>query len=136
VRDINKIVIHCTGTEMSAGQSPEAHIAAIERYWRSELRWKSPGYHYIICPMGGVHPLQDPAKPSNGVAGHNANAIHIAYIGGKNGKDTRNEIQKEILVSMVKLMRSRYPNAVVVGHSDLAPKACPCFDAKKEYAGL
>ena len=34
-------------------------------------------------------------------------------------------------------LHKRYPRALVVGHRDLDPKkACPCFDAVKEYADI
>ena len=36
-------------------------------------------------------------------------------------------------------LRRDYPEAKIVGHCQLSPyirKACPCFDAREEYAGL
>ena len=35
---------------------------------------------------------------------------------------------------LINELRERYPKAIVVGHHNLNPlKACPCFDAVKEY---
>ena len=48
MRNINYIAIHCTATQ------PEASIASIQNYWKNNLGWKNPGYHYIIDRFGNV----------------------------------------------------------------------------------
>ena len=35
---------------------------------------------------------------------------------------------------LVDLLKERFPKAMIYGHRDFARKACPCFDAAKEYA--
>ena len=57
-RQIKYIAIHCTATQ------PTATVAAIQRYWRDSLGWKSPGYHLLIEPNGTIHRLLD----FNGIA--------------------------------------------------------------------
>ena len=136
MRDINYIVIHCTATAQTAT------IAAITRYWRDVLKWKSPGYHYIIEPSGNVVNMQVEDKPTNGVAGFNARSLHISYIGGvdANGRsvDNRTPQQRDSMLLMLKKLRVKYPNAVILGHRDFpnVHKDCPCFDARKEYKNL
>ena len=45
--------------------------------------------------------------------------------------------QKEALRRLLKALKERYPRALIVGHRNLNPlKACPCFDAVKEYRDL
>ena len=39
-------------------------------------------------------------------------------------------------VDVCKQLRRRYPGAKIHGHRDFAAKACPCFDATKEYVAL
>lgn len=130
MRKINYIVLHCTATQ------PEAKVEAIQRFWREQLGWKSPGYHYVIEASGKVHNLQPEDKPSNGVAGYNANSIHISYIGGidKDGKpkDTRTDEQKQATITLLHQLRGRYPKAVIQGHRDFpnVKKACPSFEVK------
>ena len=87
--------------------------------------------------------------------GHNANSIGICYIGGlasdnRTPKDTRTTEQKVSLLSLIRFLKGKFPNAAVIGHRDTSPdtnsngiiepsewlKACPSFDAKKEYATL
>ena len=37
---------------------------------------------------------------------------------------------------LLRHLRKKYPNAKIYGHRDFAAKACPSFDARKEYASL
>ena len=101
-----------------------------------------PGYHYIIKNNGAVVQLLPEHLISNGVAGYNSNSIHICYIGGIDAagkpKDTRTPYQKNALIVALKILRRRYPKAVIQGHHDFpnVAKACPSFDAKKEYSNI
>jgi len=135
MRNITHIVVHCTATPQTTT------VASIQRYWRENLKWKSPGYHFLIEANGTVHNLQPINLPSNGVAGHNANSIHVSYIGGVNGQravDNRTEAQKTALLTILRDLKKQFPNAIIQGHRDFprVAKACPSFDAKKEYATL
>jgi len=72
----------------------------------------------------------------------NHSIINVCYIGGvdKLGKpiDNRTAAQKRQLMTRLKALKTMFPNAVIQGHRDFpnVAKACPCFDAKKEYANL
>ena len=135
-RRITHIVIHCTAT------SQTATIMAIRRYWREKLKWTNPGYHYIIDPSGQIHAIQPEDKIANGVAGHNANSLHISYIGGVDGKgnaaDNRTLAQKTSFLLLLRSLRQTYPDAVICGHRDFpnVKKACPSFDARREYRSI
>lgn len=131
MRKIDHIVIHCTATQ------PHATVEAIQRYWKEVMKWKSPGYHYIISANGGVKQLADESAVTNGVAGHNANSIHVSYIGGvakdnKTPLDTRTAEQLEAMKTLVKKLKAKYPTAIICGHRDFPKvhKACPSFDVK------
>lgn len=136
MRNITHLVVHCTATPQATT------VGSIMRYWRDNLGWKSPGYHYIIDPSGHVMQLQAEDKIANGVKGHNATSIHISYIGGvdASGKpsDNRTTSQKTAIAATLSILRKRYPKAIIQGHRDFpgVKKACPSFDAKKEYAHL
>jgi N-acetylmuramoyl-L-alanine amidase len=135
MRNITHIVVHCTATPQTTT------VASIQRYWRENLKWKSPGYHFLIEANGTIHNLQPINLPSNGVAGHNANSIHVSYIGGVNGQkavDNRTEAQKTALLTILTDLKKQFPNAIIQGHRDFpkVAKTCPSFDAKKEYATL
>ena len=135
MRRIDWLVVHCTATPQSTT------VASIQRYWRENLKWKSPGYHFLIEANGTVHNLQPINLPSNGVAGHNANSIHISYIGGVNGRqaiDNRTDAQKREILRLLTDLKKQFPNAKIQGHRDFprVAKACPSFDAKTEYSAL
>jgi N-acetylmuramoyl-L-alanine amidase len=55
---------------------------------------------------------------------------------GKTPKDTRTEAQKKTLITLLRTLKARYPNATIHGHREFANKACPSFDAKSEYSAL
>ena len=54
----------------------------------------------------------------------------------KHPKDTRTPAQKESLLALLRQLRAQFPKAVIHGHRDYAAKACPSFDATKEYANI
>lgn len=147
MRKIERIFVHCTASHQTAS------VNDIKNEFKRK-GWKNPGYHYIVDPGGAIHQLLDDDKVSNGVRGYNQTAINVAYIGGidADGKatDNRTEPQKKALAKLLRLLRSRYPDAVILGHRDISPdtdgdgvvephewtKMCPCFDAKEEYKDL
>lgn len=136
MREIKYIVVHCTGT----GQ--DATVDAIKRYWKEKLKWRNVGYHYIIDKEGKETQLSSIANVTNGVRNHNANAIHVCYIGGVDvhGRaiDNRTDKQKAQLLTRLKALKAMFPNAKIQGHRDFpsVAKACPSFDAIKEYQSI
>jgi N-acetylmuramoyl-L-alanine amidase len=128
-RVIDEVYIHCTAT------SPTATVAAIEKYWKEKLHWKSPGYHIIFLADGSWTWLQDFNKPSNGVQGFNAKSIHLSYIGGvKDGKpfDTRTEGQKRMMRVAVEELE-KVLKFTLRGHNERSNKACPSFNVQKQF---
>lgn len=141
MRQIDKIIVHCT-----AG-SQKNKAADIVRFHTSPKPkgngWKTAGYHYIIETDGNIVNTVDEQLVSNGCYGQNQHAINVCYIGGvdcsKAGLppiDNRTPEQKASLLSLLKRLRKKYPNARIYGHRDFAKKACPSFDAKSEYANM
>ena len=127
MRRINNIVIHCTATAQTA------KVANIRRYWKENLGWNRPGYHRVIEADGTVVILAADNEVCNGVAGHNANSLHVSYVGGIDGlgnpKDTRTRQQLEAMERIVREWKRLYPNASILGHRDFpgVTKACPSF---------
>ena len=129
MRDVTHIVIHCTGA------SQNQTVASIQNHWRNVLGWRNVGYHRLIESDGTTHNLAHFDSVTNGVRGHNANSIHISYIGGQHN-DNRTEQQKaSILDCIYEALRYCGKKVVIQGHRDFpnVAKACPQFDAKKEY---
>ena len=136
-RIINEIIVHCAAT-------PEGKDIKTEtiRQWHIQGNgWKDIGYHYIIELDGSIHKGRSEDEIGAHCSGHNSNSIGVCYIGGvatdgKTPKDTRTSAQKTSLLSILKDLKRRYPNAKIYGHRDFAAKACPSFDAKTEYSRI
>lgn len=136
MRTINEIIVHCSAT-------PEGRHHTVQdiRRWHLERGFKDIGYHYVVYLDGSIHAGRSTKLTGAHCTGHNRNSIGVCYIGGmsadmKHAKDTRTDAQKRALVSLLKELKRRYPNARIYGHRDFAQKACPSFDARKEYATL
>lgn len=147
MRIIKYIAVHCTASLQTLT------IAELQSEFRRK-GWKRPGYHYVVSADGTVTQLLPEEEVSNGVKGFNAVTINVAYIGGINEKgkptDNRTTEQKTALRTLLKLLHGKYPVAIIQGHRDFSPdlnhdgritpgeyiKACPCFDAKAEYADI
>lgn len=136
MRSITLIVVHCSANR--AGSA--LRLADIDRYHRS-LGWKGCGYHYVIPTDGTLEEGRPEAEMGAHCRHHNRHSIGICYIGGLSADgtpaDTRTEAQRATLRRLLMSLHRRFPRALIVGHRDLDPlKACPCFDAAKEYADL
>jgi len=150
MREIRRIFVHCTASWKTAT------LEDIKAEFKKK-NWKAPGYHYVVDYTGKIHQIWPEDKVSNGVKGYNETAINVAYIGGieNNGekiveKDTRTPAQKSALVSVLTMLKKKYPHAKIMGHRDISPdanhngkvdpneriKECPCFDAMIEYKNI
>ena len=136
MREIKFLAVHCTATPQTTS------VESIKQYWKTHLGWKMPGYHFIIKPNGEVVKLLSVDEISNGVKGFNSVSINIAYIGGvdsqNNPIDNRTPAQKKALRDLLEKFKIVHPKAIIQGHRDFpnVKKACPSFDAKKEYANI
>ena len=135
MRKIDKIIIHCADT-------PEGRDVRAEeiRRWHKARGWSDIGYHYVVDLDGTIEAGRDVEIAGAHTAGHNATSIGVCYVGGADKnmrpKDTRTEAQKASLLLLVRFLKSKYPDAQVYGHRDFSNKACPSFDARKEYEGV
>jgi len=136
MREINKIIVHCSAT-----REGENYEVAEIRKWHLARGFNDIGYHFYIDLYGEIHKGRDIDKIGAHCKGHNRNSIGICYCGGveadgKTPKDTRQECQKESLVAVLRTLKAMYPNAVIHSHNDFANKACPSFNATKEYENI
>lgn len=134
------LVIHCTATP----EGREVSAADIRRWHTSPAPagrgWKQVGYTDLFHLDGRVERLVannedanvDPWEITNGAAGYNSVSRHVVYAGGCDAgmkpKDTRTAAQKEALRKYVLDFHARHPAVKIVGHNQLAAKACPSFD--------
>ena len=137
MRQINKIIVHCSAT-----REGENYNVDTIRSWHVDGRgWSDIGYHFYIDLHGEIHKGRDIAKIGAHCKGQNRNSIGICYCGGveadgKTPKDTRLDCQKDSLLAVLRTLKAMYPEATIHSHSDFASKACPSFNATEEYKYL
>lgn len=141
MRQINKIIIHCSATQ----EGKEISAATIDK-WHKKRGWRGIGYHYVIGLDGMIEYGRPITETGAHVKGHNKGSIGICYIGGvesergENGKwvakDTRTPEQKESLLLLLKTLKKMHPTATIHGHNEFSAKACPCFNANEEYCNI
>lgn len=136
MRKINQIIVHCSAT-------PEGKDFTVQQIdaWHRQRGFRCIGYHYVIYRDGSVHRGRPEGQVGAHCTGHNAHSIGVCYIGGcasdgKTPKDTRTDAQRAALVELLRQLKAKYTVAAIHGHRDFANKACPSFDATKEYAAL
>ena len=134
MRKIDLIIIHCSAT----AEGKDFRAADID-LWHRQQGWSGIGYHFVVRLDGTLELGRAIALAGAHCKGHNSNSIGVCYIGGlaadgKTPKDTRTLQQKKTLANLVRTLKHVFPGAVVRSHRDFAAKACPCFDATREYA--
>lgn len=135
-RSINEIIVHCAAT----AEGKDFTVADIKR-WHLARGFSDIGYHYVIYRDGTIHTGRSESVVGAHCTGHNTHSIGVCYIGGcaadgKTPKDTRTPAQKDALIKILKELKAKYPSAKIHGHRDFANKACPSFDATKEFANI
>lgn len=136
MRTITLLIIHCSATV----EGKDITAKDIDR-WHRDRGWKGIGYHYVVRLDGTIEKGRNEEEIGAHCKGHNSHSIGICYVGGldKNGKpkDTRTEEQKMALQDLVRFLKKRHRKAIVVSHHTFDPKkACPCFDAEKEFKSI
>lgn len=127
MRQINKIIIHCSAT-------PEGkNIGATTiRGWHKERGFTDIGYHYVIRLDGTIEQGRPIEQIGAHCQGHNRNSIGICYIGGlsqkRQPKDTRTIAQRQAMKQLIQELQEQFPEVTIHGHREFAAKACPCFD--------
>lgn len=138
------LVIHCTATaegrKVSANEIRRWHTAPVAKGGRG---WSRVGYTDVIHLDGRVerlHPNNDDGEVdcyeiTNGAKGYNKVSRHIVYVGGVDAqgrpKDTRTEAQRKAMEEYVKAFHTKHPDVKIIGHNEIAAKACPSFDVQK-----
>ncbi len=136
MRKIRKIIVHCTAT-------PEGRDVSVEELdrWHRQRGFRCVGYHYVVGLDGTVREGRSVHEVGAHCLGQNTDSIGVAYVGGlaadgKTPADTRTCGQKAALRELVIRLKKDYPGVTVHSHYEFAAKACPCFDAAKEYGCL
>lgn len=139
------LVLHCTATpegrEVTGADIRRMHLSPVSQGGRG---WKQVGYTDIIHLDGTVERLVDnnedanvdPWEITNGAKGYNSVSRHVVYAGGmtkdmSKPEDTRTPAQLMAMENYVKDFHKRFPLVRIIGHNEVAAKACPSFDVRK-----
>lgn len=146
MRAIYWLVIHCSATREQTEYTPQQ----LERDHKARGFLRA-GYNFYVRKTGEVVEMRPLEMVPAHVKGHNRNSLGICYEGGldETGQpaDTRTPEQKRTLLALLRRLKRQFPKARICGHRDLSPdldgdgvitphewiKACPSFDAEKEY---
>lgn len=145
VSNLKYLVLHCTATpegrEVTGVDIRRMHLSPVSQGGRG---WKQVGYTDIIHLDGTVERLVDnnedakvdPWEITNGAKGYNSVSRHVVYAGGmtkdmSKPKDTRTPAQLMAMENYVKDFHKRFPSVRIIGHNEVAAKACPSFDVQR-----
>jgi hypothetical protein len=147
-KNLKYLVLHCTATpegrEVTSAQIRAWHLDPVAKGGRG---WSQVGYTDMIHLDGRIERLVknnedmmvDAFEVTNGAAGINSLSRHVVYVGGlskdgKTAKDTRTPAQMEAMGKYVRDFHTRFPGVKIIGHNEVAAKACPSFDVQKWLA--
>lgn len=129
MREINKIIIHCTKT------LPDKDIGLHEiTKWHRAKGYFGCGYHFIIRRDGTIEKARPIEQAGCHTTGHNQDSIAICLVGGinENGKlvDNFNTTQLTSLRNLIDRLTDTYHALEILGHNQLANTDCPSFSVK------
>ena len=143
MEELKYLIIHCTDTK--AAQKVTADDI---RRWHTDpppagFGWKRVGYSDMIRRDGKVENLVpydeddyvQPGELTNGARGYNGCSRHVVLVGGRgNNGLPRNNFTPRQLVALkhyIAEFKRNHPGCKVIGHNEIAPKACPCLDVRQ-----
>ena len=131
MRQINKIIVHCSATK----EGGDFDVEDIRNWHVKGNKWNDVGYHYVIKLDGTIQKGRDVSIVGSHAYGYNKDSIGICYIGGLdsegNAKDTRTKQQKDALRSLYLELFNLY-QCEIIGHNEVSKKSCPCFNVQTE----
>ena len=135
-RYIYEIIVHCSAT----AEGKDFTVSDIKK-WHLQRGFSDIGYHWVVYRDGTIVSGRPESTSGAHCTGHNSISIGVCYIGGcasdgKTPKDTRTDAQKDSLIKLLRELKKRYPKTKIYPHYKFANKACPSFNAEKEYSSL
>lgn len=132
MRDINKIIVHCSYTPPSM----DIGVAEIRDWHINDNGWSDIGYHFVIGRNGSRQVGRPIDIAGAHVKGHNKDSIGICLVGGK---AERSDIaqsnftlaQYKSLDSLLLELYVRFTltSDNVFSHYNFSSKECPTFNA-------
>lgn len=139
---IDFLVVHCSATPADR----DIGAADIKR-WHTDKGWRDIGYHYVIRRNGTVEKGRADTTPGAHEPRINRRSLAVCLVGGSPpigsrahqrglGENNFTDAQFASLLSRLRELKVKHPNAEILGHRDVpgVKKACPSFDVKEWWA--
>ncbi len=137
MRSIHTVIVHCSAT--TEGQD----IGVDEiRSWHKARGWSDIGYHYVIRRDGSIETGRPLSRRGSHAKGHNHGSVGICMVGGIDANNKQRAeanfsfIQYVSLSELVAQLQRAHPIVKVIGHNQVAAKACPCFDVPAFFSKM
>ena len=125
--ETSQIFVHCSATKATM----DVGVREI-RQWHKEQGWLDIGYHFVIRRDGTVETGRDLGAVGSHVKGHNSTSVGVCLVGGidTKGNPEANFTPQQMhsLKNVLTTLKGEWPDAAIMAHHDVAPKACPSFD--------
>jgi N-acetylmuramoyl-L-alanine amidase len=135
MRHIDTIIIHCTATRPNwwEGKTSQQKVDEVRRWHVEDRGWSDIGYHYLIDRDGTLVEGRPLERTGAHAKGHNTGSVGISLFGGHGGnvsdqfEDNFTEDQDLALRELIAKLKADHPITKIIGHNEVANKACPTF---------
>lgn len=93
--------------------------------WHKDNDWSGIGYHYFVRKDGTIYRGRPENKMGAHVSGMNNCSLGICAEGNYDTETTMPTAQYNAIVELIADIKTRYPNAKVVGHREIGSSDCP-----------
>ena len=143
------IMVHCLATTKAWGMGKpiKAIMKEVTRWHVVDRGWRAVAYA-VVLGYGGERALGRDLdgdgdvyeETGAGARGWNKNTIHIALVGGYGGHrdddfgkhfTPEQDVALRTEIARIEKLAGRSLN--LIGHNEVANKACPCFNVRKWY---
>ena len=128
MREINKIIIHCSATRTDQS----FNVEDIRGWHVNGNGWSDIGYHFYIKLDGTIQEGRPLGRVGSHTKGHNTGSIGLCFEGGYNPDGTSwlepTDNQKCSFIEWLCSIESEFGKLPVHGHREFSSKDCPGFD--------
>ena len=93
--------------------------------WHKDNGWAGIGYHYFVRKNGKIYAGRPEWATGSHVLNMNHRSLGICAEGNYDREQEMPQSQKDSIIKLIKDIRTRYPNAKIVGHKDIGSSDCP-----------